>query len=92
MAATKRRGKRNPGVGVKPGKNLKQVLRDIPKLIRTDFGGADRDNQIGFRLSAEGVPVNPDTISAYLVAAKATRDTIKSYIVPQVDHARDLLG
>lgn len=87
-----RTGKRNPGVGVVPGKTLREVLRDLPKFVRTDLGGRNRQKAIVDRLTAAGLPVTPDTIKVYEMASEATRDTIASYIAPQVKHARGLIG
>lgn len=83
--------KRNPGVGEVPGKTLREVLRDLPKFIRTDLGG-NRNQVIADRLRADGIPVTRDTVRAYELAAAATRDTIAKYVAPQVEHARGLLG
>ena len=90
--AARKIGQRNPAVGVKPGKTVKETMRDLLKFVRTDFGGPNSTTQIQRRLTDSGIPVTPDTIAAYRVGAKYTRNTIKQYQTPQVRHLRNLIG
>lgn len=89
---TRKIGKRNPAIDAHPGTSVREVLTTIKKVIRTDFGGKDQTKIISQRLTGAGVPVTSDTIRAYRTGAERTRDTIKTYIEPQVGWLRRVLG
>lgn len=69
---------------------LIEIINNIPKFVRTDFGGKGVP-VIKQRLINAGYPSSVDNVAIYKLGAIDTRDTISKYMKTQLDKVKTLL-
>jgi hypothetical protein len=90
--AKRKPGQRDPLFDSDPMTSVSEVLKYIPQFFRKDFGGANQGKVIRSRLSDAHLPINPDTIQAYLLGAEQTRTGIRNRVMPRIKWLQKLFS
>ena len=85
-------GERDPALDTDPTNTIQGIIKHIPKLIRTDYGGKNKKLAIADRLNKANINSTPETIRAYELGASNTRDTIKKLVTPRIKYLKKLFG